>query len=204
MGQYYHPINIDKEEWLNTHDYGNGLKLMEHSYIGNNFMNAVCGLLIPGGSWYKDRIVWAGDYADPEPAGDDEDIEQCEHCHQDLPEHMRETKELKNLHTSIGIDGNKINPPSDGLDASFRYLLNHDKKQFVDLTDLRPIKDDLGIDTDWIIHPLSLLTCEGNGRGGGDYRGEDELVGSWARDHISIEKEIPNGFSKLVTNFIKD
>ena len=43
----------------------------------------------------------------------------------------------------------------------------------------------------WIIHPLPLLTCEGNGRGGGDFRGNNPWIGKWARDVISIEKKLP-------------
>ena len=49
MGQYYHPTNLDKKEWIYSHRIkskfkgadgssyvvGEGLKLMEHSYIGN-------------------------------------------------------------------------------------------------------------------------------------------------------------------------
>jgi hypothetical protein len=43
------------------------------------------------------------------------------------------------------------------------------------------------------IHPLPLLTCEGNGRGGGDYYGEDtnNLVGSWARNIIEPTNKKP-------------
>ena len=51
------------------------------------------------------------------------------------------------------------------------------------------------------IHPLPLLTSEGNGMGGGDFRGDDEneIVGSWARDVISVEKDSP-----LVNNGMMD
>jgi hypothetical protein len=35
------------------------------------------------------------------------------------------------------------------------------------------------------------LTAEGNGRGGGDWKG-DGPVGSWARDVISAETERPD------------
>ena len=65
MGQYYHPTMIDETgniTWIYTHDYHNGLKLMEHSYIGNSVMNAVF-------SQIKDRplrIAWMGDYSDEE------------------------------------------------------------------------------------------------------------------------------------------
>ena len=43
-----------------SHNYNNGLKLMEHSWVGNNFVNAVL-------SHIKDnpmRVAWVGDYSD--------------------------------------------------------------------------------------------------------------------------------------------
>ena len=44
MGQYYHPTIMGKrygvQGWLYSHAYGEGLKLMEHSYLGNDFVNA--------------------------------------------------------------------------------------------------------------------------------------------------------------------
>ena len=48
MGQYYMPTLISEDGTVRTlysHAYDNGLKLMEHSYIGNNFVNAVLTLL---------------------------------------------------------------------------------------------------------------------------------------------------------------
>lgn len=45
MGQYYMPTLISQDGTIHSlysHFYGNGLKLMEHSYIGNDFVNAVC------------------------------------------------------------------------------------------------------------------------------------------------------------------
>jgi hypothetical protein len=51
----------------------------------------------------------------------------------------------------------------------------------------------------WQIHPLPLLTCEGNGRGGGDYGGNDQnLVGLWARNTISVSNDIPDGYEELL------
>lgn len=47
MGQYYAPTIIDQAVaptvrwWFSAHIYGNGLKLMEHSYVGNRFVRAV-------------------------------------------------------------------------------------------------------------------------------------------------------------------
>ena len=71
----------------------------------------------------------------------------------------------------------------------YRYIINHTKKQYVDKKDK-------------IIHPLALLTSEGNGAGGGDYFGSNEiLVGSWARDVISIDEEIPENYTELICEF---
>ena len=71
----------------------------------------------------------------------------------------------------------------------YRYIINHTKKQYVDKKDR-------------ILHPLALLTAEGNGAGGGDYYGSNEiLVGSWARDVISIDEEIPENYTEFVCEF---
>jgi hypothetical protein len=47
------------------------------------------------------------------------------------------------------------------------------------------------------LHPLPILTCEGNGRGGGDYFGNYAYVGAWARDLISLEAIAPEGYTEL-------
>lgn len=176
MGQYYKPVNLENKQWLLSHDYNTGLKLMEHSWIGNNFVQLVENLLIPNGAWYKARIVWAGDYADPEF----EDLEGYEITLYSLCE-----------------DKNKINPTEFKLSKQYCYIVNHTKKQFVDKNKV-PDKDG------WKIHPLPLLTCEGNGRGGGDYRGESELIGSWARDSISIEKGVPEEYQEINFDLIEE
>lgn len=79
MGQYYLICNIDKEEYINPHKFGEGWKLME---FANSRYGTLCGLavlLADGnnrgggdlhsdheiiGSWAGDRVVVAGDYAD--------------------------------------------------------------------------------------------------------------------------------------------
>lgn len=53
MGQYFLPALLKCQEnnvkntedvimHFYSHDYNNGLKLMEHSWLGNTFVNAVC------------------------------------------------------------------------------------------------------------------------------------------------------------------
>jgi len=99
MGQYYMPISIDKKQFVYSHEYDNGLKLMEHSWIGNGFVGIVEDLIAEGGAWNGDRIVWAGDYAD-------------------------EDKGRKNNLYSIvsGNDKNKIHPAP--TENKYRYVLN--------------------------------------------------------------------------------
>ena len=172
MGQYYKPISIDKMNFVNSWDYENGLKLMEHSYIGNNFINTVESLLASNGEWYKNRIVWAGDYADEEGDGTD------------------------NLYTQV--DENSIKPEDMKKKESGKYIVNHTKKEYVD-------KDYLPIHPEgWQVHPLPWLTCEGNGRGGGDYTRNNRYIGSWARNQISIEKQKPEDFKEIIPLFMME
>ena len=71
----------------------------------------------------------------------------------------------------------------------YRYIINHTKKEYVDKKKNT-------------FHPLPLLTAEGNGRGGGDYYGDDESkIGSWSRDVISSDKEKPENYEELVLSF---
>ena len=64
MGQYFRPVNLDKKEYLVSHDYESGSKLMEHSWMKNKLVRVVESLLTKNGNWHKNKIVWAGDYMD--------------------------------------------------------------------------------------------------------------------------------------------
>ena len=76
------------------------------------------------------------------------------------------------------------------IPKEYKYISNHTKKIYVNK------------DKHTYIHPLPILTAEGNGRGGGDYYGKhNELVGTWARDVISIEKDIPENYTEFDCNF---
>jgi hypothetical protein len=76
-----------------------------------------------------------------------------------------------------------------------RYVINHSKREFVDKTKV-PNRDG------WYIHPLPLLTCEGNGKGGGDFRGDSNLVGSWARDLISVYDTAPENYKEIIFDLV--
>ena len=184
MGQYYKPVNLDKIQHLYSWDYDNGLKLMEHSYIGNSFVGAVENLLMPNGNWHKTRIVWAGDYADPEirPDGTVMTREEDGHVYE------------QNLYGLFNEENNTlIKPTKTNVPKKFKYICNHSKKEYVLV--------DRSDDGRLIVHPLPLLTCEGNGNGGGDYYGDESFVGSWARDVISVEEKKPEGFKRIKPEF---
>ena len=93
----------------------------------------------------------------------------------------------------------------DAVDVG-RYVINHDKKQYVD-KDSVPVTIDNYNDkpTEWRVHPLPLLTCSGNGRGGGDYyptNGHDKKhVGYWAGERISVEDKAPDNYKEIKPNF---
>jgi hypothetical protein len=80
--------------------------------------------------------------------------------------------------------------------TKFRYIVNHTNMQFVDKNKIQGAQP---------IHPLPLLTCEGNGRGGGDFFADDRgLVGAWARDVISVEEEIPDGYVEIIFDLVEE
>jgi hypothetical protein len=174
MGQYYKVVFLaEKEE--NKKDFirifievcfGNGMKLMEHSYLKNNFVNAIEYLLSPEGSFYKSRIVWAGDYAD------------------------YEIKCAENLYHITENEPSKEYIPKNKISSEYKYIVNHTKKQYIDKNKYE------------LYHPLPLITAEGNGRGGGDYHGiNEDKIGLWSRDVISIEKEFPVEYDEFVCIF---
>ncbi len=180
MGQYFIPIILgvaDVKEfirlWLDAHMYGNGLKLTEHSYLGNAFVSAFEFQISEDGPFYKSRVVWAGDYAQKEPDSD-----------------MNLYTMAQNDEASDSLTTKCRKPPTRDT-SCYRYIVNHTKKQYVDKSGLQSR-----------LHPLPLLTSEGNGAGGGDYRGLNEgLCGTWARDLISVNRTLPAEYTELRCEF---
>ena len=181
MGQYYKPAflkikngSIQVTKWLSAHEYDNGVKLKEHSWLGNTFVSAVEGLLVVE----PRQLVWAGDYADSEEESGETIYELC-------------TTELK-----VKPDP-RLNYEGDVVERDY-FIVNHTKKLYVGVNEC---PEGTGDWAGWRIHPLPLLTVEGNGRGGGDYRGINTLVGTWARDLIQIMNDAPEGYEELQPNF---
>ena len=179
MGQYYSPAILAKNKktvstFVYSHDYGNGLKLMEHSWVGNNFVRAFESLIHKN----PQIIVWAGDYAAPCKGRKSNVFDRC-------------------------YDKVKQRPATKLTDSDCRFVVNHTKKEFVDTSKVKPITASWAEGEDYRIHPLPLLTSEGNGQGGGDYFGKagQNLVGTWARNLISVEPQAPENYKELIVNF---
>ena len=206
MGQYYFPIFLSANGGKTlcsfySHDYDNGLKLLEHSWMGNRFVNSV---VAKGLSLLKPfTIVWLGDYAEL-----DEDV---------LPLKDHRAFDPANNKGGIGRDyvrmfnkarkvyeGSlyRVGPDDEGIreylkyaeDAVFYDTVTHQKlslRKYAANAEAMQEASGKEYPGEWIVHPLPLLTCLGNGKGGGDYRnGHDmEWVGAWALHPIAILPE---------------
>jgi len=202
MGQYYKVIVKDENnERVYNRDliYSDGetkytmAKLMEHSWWRNHFVNAVC-LEITNND-IPTRIAWIGDYAD-------ELFEDGSHVNN------LSTEKLKELfYKTWNNEGLPLNDTEFTLQN--QYLINHTKKQYVVCnTYYNKSKKLLEHYGTWCIHPLPLLTCIGNGLGGGDYLRPSndstvELIGAWAWDEITIEQRKPITYEEILPVFVE-
>lgn len=221
MGQYYKQILMGKrygvQGYLYSWDYDNGQKLLEHSYMGNNFVNAVLRKI----DHQPMRVAWMGDYADsPYPEDSDPNREPYQ---RKLPK--AQFKRIWRSAYSWIDDGaerkptaRKIHPePLEGFDSPDRfygwYLINHSAREYIDLDKFQKENGwvESWVDRDgqkvsyWMaIHPLPLLTACGNDRGGGDYHEkypDYDKVGIWAFDLIEFANYKPVGFTERVVKF---
>ena len=266
MGQYYRPLLFKADEENCTqdsllasfysHDYKEGLKLMEHSWITGSL---VCAVLCKIKELGKVRLVWAGDYADDELKRMCVKIKESQDTDKPLTvadfgtivdeqkdwrvengddykeinlggvsvmvpidriidleiKEMLATplRELKNCYSDNGVclyslcresaDVKSVSNPR----ANPRFILNHTKRQYVDIKHVK-CEDIERWGDKWYIHPLPLLTCEGCGRGGGDYHQSPthpsyKFIGLWARDIISVtnDKAETEGFEEIKPHF---
>ena len=207
MGQYYRCIFLTEKNKpiasVSSYDFGSGAKLMEHSWAKNPFVRFVERQLMIA----PQKVVWAGDYADHEDPStltpmeikslvdEDSDYWNAEKLKAEGVNLYSLADTIGRITYSESVKSKYEHDYREVAPLTAKYLINHDKKQFVDKT--KTPKDAEG----WQVHPLPLLTCEGNGRGGGDFRGESDLIGLWARNRISVatkKSEIPKEFKELV------
>ena len=203
MGQYYYvytkSLNGKERVFKPGLRHGNDferemLKLLEHSYINNEFVNHVVYWL------YRHkpvRLVWCGDYAEPE---------ECKELGFDYETVWEEDSPvIRTLKHREDLEANK---------EHLKYFINHSKQLYFDLH--RYAKEGVfkqkGFDIqehkecEWeeCLHPVPLLTALGNGRGGGDYHDcypNFKTVGSWAGGIVSVDDKIPEGYKEFFVMF---
>ena len=215
MGQYYRPCVL-KKNWkqannpvcatLLCYDFDNGAKLMEHSYIGDWFVRSMEYLLANQYKGYP--VVWVGDYADMvETRTGEHDLYRDANLfiYKDYDGNSDDKRQAYvSLRASIPVmyqgeewkSEQNFNPYMNY--PYYRYLVNYTKKQYCVMPKYN--------ENEWRINPLPLLTCSGNGRGGGDYYKDDDMrVGSWAFDCIGLtnSKEEIEGFNEISGIFKK-
>ena len=188
MGQYYNVVTMDTDGKINAYNrMVDGkytmAKLMEHSWWYNEFVSTMTKMLYHNPL----RVAWIGDYSD------NEDYLRAEKDPQFFD--MELLKKFFDVAWGESSDESLLGVKKDMLLLDGKFLVNHTHKTYVDCDEYRFLSDpDI---TEWIIYPLPLLTCVGNGLGGGDYHGDnEEEVGSWCMAEVSVEDEIPAGYGK--------
>lgn len=127
MGEYLTPIFLNTAGHivcaLDPADYGSGLKLAGHTRADAPLMSAVLTLLALDGGL---RLVWAGDYADPDPG------------HQANLYLLVKDRHFVRF-DGLFADGVAPNTPLGQAAASTAggYLCNLDKREYLAHTDLR-------------------------------------------------------------------
>lgn len=213
MGQYYKAMFMNEETGaitgLDSWSYDNGAKIMEHSYVGNKFVSAAMQVL--ANSKEPVRVAWVGDYADDDldKFGTVSDIRNAWKVHDMYRAAWRyEGEEFNGLQpedipgfTELW-EGAWVQKGPKAWEYTGTYLdklqiLNDSKKEYVAIPKWKP--------RSWAIHPLPLLTCIGNGLGGGDYHGTRmEDVGRWCGDIIRVADDHPKGYKRVAMTFEED
>ena len=180
MGQYYKAyLKKDNEEIVL--EPGGGMKLTEHSWIGNPLTDTVSHLLYKN----KMQLAWVGDYAkdlaDEAKRIPDEIYKKC------WGKNAKESRMKNNIFEDFDYKG--------------KFLINDTKKEYLSLDPKDCAEDSDG----WYLYPVSLLTAVGNGLGGGDYRGiNKDKVGIWKLDQLYIDDNAPKDYKKVEILFTEE
>lgn len=176
-----------------------GLKLIEHSYIGNALTDSISHSLFH----HPIRVAWVGDYAVDLP------YEQVKDLNPDFPivkgAYNTFLKEVLEGDDDIGFETEKGE-----FDYKGKYLINYSKKEYLSFDKyIKKITERYNAERynakNWYIYPVSLLTAIGNDLGAGGYSGRTfhEEVGTWTYDLLSIEDEVPEGYKEKSVLFFQ-
>lgn len=216
MGQYYKALIIKEKTLRKTnkygvmdspncmaisatpYDYNNSYKLMEWSYIGNEFLDTVLAQFKrPCNDTRKKLLAFVGDYSEFEE-------------HVTLPDELNDYRyEIRAAHDAVWNKyGEKAMRKKDlertldlCRDERKWYAIDRTGKEYVKLFDLpNAWKDWSGK-----INPVGILCATSNGMGGGDYRGVNEdMAGRWAFHDIVVTYVEPSSDYKEIKPDFKE
>jgi len=163
MGQYFLFICILNDTFIQficNFCCEGGSKFLEMAYKNNKYMLRMEKLLSVDGLWHKQRVILAGEYAEKERNRDFNlfTMTQC-----------------KSPVTSQNINPITVSDEYYAKEDEFRYILNHDKGEYVDKQKCTKI------------HPLAILLEDGYNEGG-----------EWKRQRISVQNYIPENFIEYI------
>jgi hypothetical protein len=154
MGAYY--MACIEGQIFDTHALDNGLKLMEHSYLYNNYCQAIEYKLLDN----PKSLVWLCDYHE---------------ANEDTKLTWDNTEEVKT-----------IAAPSTYTEHSpIVYIVNHSKGIYFEKSKLKKLCDEAGIEWRIHPLPI-LCNSDRESMGGGDYHPDDSRRGTWCSDDISV------------------
>lgn len=171
MGQYYRPVLKFKKTMVYNRDV-NGEYTMAKLTEHSWWENDLMKAISEKIFRKPTLVAWVGDYAENE-------------------EVRMMNKKMKDIWDCEGHNVKSTNFSINNL-----YLCNHDLKEYINMNKYRKNSEVDG----WCLHPLSLLTAIGNGRGGGDYHDcyvNADKIGIWAWHRLSFEKEIPENYTEF-------
>ena len=186
MGQYFTPTIIDAAgrvtAALDPSDYGSGLKLFGHTRYDTNLMRAVELLLAADGGA---RLVWAGDYAEDDPATGTNLYFAAQPRHFVRFAGLVEDRDT----ATTAVPGGALSGTRWGTGPAMRFVVNADRREYLD-------NHQLLADSDGDRRtPLPILTCEGSGAPYSDF-----TMGRWARQRIYLTATPPAADYRLLTS----
>lgn len=217
MGQYFNALIQSNDETVCISPFL-GAKLMEHSFMGDDFADYAVSLLHNAPA----RIAWVGDLARGYKKPFGHSSESAVDLFEKAYSKSSGTREI-GVEDYYGISWDEYyelikdsNAAKENgfkrfeFDYSGKYLYNHDTKQYISFDEYYQNnaclmeRDDESYPV--CINPVSLLTAVGNGEEWGDFRGSIGLgnVGLWANDTLEVVDKKPKGVEKVMYLFIYD
>lgn len=229
MGQYYMALIQSEKETFKIDSFF-GAKLMEHSYMGNAFVDYAASFLHNNPA----RLAWVGDYANDYESyygkklghSSENAVQLWEKAWrssrtsengEEIPLPKLKTLGLEDCYgisydeySKIQFSNEKTDFKQFKFDYGNKFLYNHDTNEYISFNDyfrnsafIQTYNDETYTMCD---NPVSLITAVGNDLGGGDFRGGEgyDKIGMWANDVLEIVDKKPKNAKKLDIVFMED